>query len=149
MDLQGQQFGSIQHEFVPAGTRHPNEKVHRLEARQGDRTVGYVSWHPGNNTIYGAWTDDGRENGEQVRPSMQGQGIATGLVRDIAENHMPVYPNGRKAQLNHSTKRSPAGDALARKTQDITYVPRNENARKGQKYLSPGAKYDVPFTPDI
>ena len=133
------QFGGIEHAFVPAGTRHPNEKTHRLEARKGDQTVGYVSWHPGSNTIYGAWTD----------PDHQKQGIATSLVRDIAENHMPVYPNGRQAQLNHSEKRSPAGDALARKTEDFTYVPRNVNARKGQKYLSPGARYAEEFHPDL
>lgn len=131
-----QQF---EHHFVPAGTRNVRDTYHRLEARQGDQTVGYVSWHPGNNTIHGAWTD----------PEHQGHGIASGLVRDIAENHMPTYPNGRQAQLNHSSRRSPAGDALARRTADFTYVPRNEYAKKGQRYLSPGQASPVPFTPDI
>lgn len=119
----GAQFGGVEHHFIgPSGS----DKRAHLQAHSGGRVVSEVSWYPGSNTIHSAWTDEGHQR----------QGLASGLVRDIAENHMPTYPNGRKATLNHSTNRSPAGDALARSTSDFTYVPRNVNAPKGKRYIS-------------
>jgi hypothetical protein len=121
----GNQFGNVEHQYVaPAGS----DKRARLQAHHEGRVVSEVSWYPGSNTIHSAWTDE----------NYQKNGLASGLVREIAQNHMPTYPNGRQAQLNHSTNRSPAGDALAHRTADFTYVPRNVNAPRGQRYIDPG-----------
>jgi GNAT superfamily N-acetyltransferase len=111
MELQGLQFN-----VLPAGDN--GTKYNRMLAEHGGRSIGHLDWHPGNNTIHSVYVD----------PEFQGQGIATHMARQVAENHMPTYPNGRRAQLNHSTNRTPAGERFAQATRDFTYAPPNQNA---------------------
>ncbi len=111
MDLQGLQFT-----VLPAGEN--GTKYNRMLAEHEGKSIGHFDWHPGNNMIHSV----------QVNPEYRGHGIATHMAREVAENHMPVYPNGKKATLNHSTRRTPDGDRFAQATSSFTYVPPNENA---------------------
>jgi GNAT superfamily N-acetyltransferase len=124
MELQGLQFS-----VLPAGDN--GTKYNRMLAEHEGRAIGHLDWHPGNNTIHSV----------AVEPEYQGHGIATRMARQVADEHMPTYPNGRKAQLSHSTVRTPAGDRFAQATKDFTYVPPNQNAPR-RKTRSRGVAED-------
>jgi hypothetical protein len=78
---------------------------HRINARQGYSTVGFLEWNGGTDDKYNHVQD------VYVRPDMQRKGIATKMwkhAEHISNQFDTVEPP------KHSTHRTPAGDAWAK-----------------------------------
>lgn len=122
------QFDNIAFQHSPASGSNRYATMSAMYTGPGEhqgKSIANLTYHEGNGTIKSAYTHE----------DFQGKGIATSMAREVAENHMPTFPNGRRMMLKHSDNRTFAGDKFAKATSDFTDVPKNRNARKGQKYL--------------
>lgn len=104
-------YGGMTH-MQGFGPNDPAPKAHLFTAHKDGQQVGTLQLQQGGTVDY-----------VEVHPDYQRQGVATGLYNFAKQQH---FASGASLPYpEHSTMRSPEGDAWAKSTGD--YVPENES----------------------